>query len=308
MASIFIDGAAGTTGLEIRERLSQRPTLDLVILDEADRKDPEARRAAIERADVTILCLPDDAARDAVAMASADARFIDASSAHRTHPDWTYGFAELTPDRRAAIADARLLSNPGCYPTGFLALVAPLVARGLLKADWPFSVNAVSGYSGGGNAMIARFEQPDAPAFRSYGLSLEHKHLAEMQMQAGLTDLPIFSPGVVPGFRGMIVEVPVPAAAMTTDGSPRAFSEALAEHFAGEPLITVHQDSDADELLVARAEQPSDRLDLFVFASNDGRRTRLIAMLDNLGKGASGAAVQNLNLMIGAPETEGLRL
>lgn len=308
MPSIFIDGAAGTTGLEIRERLAGRAAYRLITLDESERKDIGKRREAIEAADVVILCLPDDAAREAVALAGGNTRFIDASSAHRTDPDWTYGFAELAAGQRKAIAGARLVSNPGCYPTGFLALVAPLVARNLLPADWPFSVNAVSGYSGGGKALIERFEQADAPAFRTYGLALDHKHLPEMQVHAGLSHAPIFAPSVVPGFRGMLVEVPLPLAAIPGAADAGRIEAALAEHYEAEALVTVHRGETPGELLVPRDAPPSDRLDLHVFANSDGSQVRLIALLDNLGKGASGAAVQNLNLMAGEPEVEGLLL
>ncbi|WP_420607237.1 N-acetyl-gamma-glutamyl-phosphate reductase [Novosphingopyxis sp.] len=308
MPRIFIDGAAGTTGLEIRERLAERAAYEPITLGEADRKDIRKRREAIDAADIVILCLPDEAAREAVAWGGEKTRFIDASSAHRIDPDWSYGFAELAPGRREAIAGARLVSNPGCYPTGFLALVAPLVARRLLLADWPYSIHAMSGYSGGGKALIERFGQADAPAFRSYGLSLDHKHLPEMRVHAGLKETPIFAPAVVPGFRGMQVEVPVPLAAMPAAAGADALVDALAEHYDGEALVTVHRGETPDELLIARDAPRSDRLDLHVFASADGRRVRLIATLDNLGKGASGAAVQNLNLMAGEPETEGLWL
>ncbi len=308
MLRIFIDGAAGTTGLEIRERLRQRAAYQLIALGEADRKDSGKRREAIDSADVVILCLPDDAACEAVALGDQNTRFIDASSAHRVDPNWTYGFAELKAGQREAIARARLVSNPGCYSTGFLALIAPLVARGLLPADWPYSVNAVSGYSGGGKALIRRFEQDDAPAFRSYGLSICHKHLPEMRVHAGLKETPIFAPAVVPGFRGMLVEVPVPLSAMPGAASADALVDALADHYEDEALVTVHRGETPDELLIARDAPSCDRLDLYVFASADGRQARLIATLDNLGKGASGAAVQNLNLMLGEPETEGLWL
>ena len=306
MHSIFIDGAAGTTGLEIRERLANLDAYQVIALDEQHRKDPARRREAIDAAGVTILCLPDDAARDAVAMAGETARFIDASSAHRIDPAWTYGFPEIADGRRRAIAQARLVSNPGCYPTGFLALMAPLVADGLLPGDWPYSVNAVSGYSGGGKALIERFAEPDAPAFRSYGLSLDHKHLPEMRAHAGLAQTPIFAPSVIPEFRGMLVDVPLPLAAIPGAAPASALGEALAQHYDGEPLISVHQGDAPSELVIAADGTPSDRLDLFILASDDGRQARLVAMLDNLGKGASGAAVQNLNLMLGEPETEGL--
>lgn len=303
---VFIDGAAGTTGLEILERLASRPEFELLILDEQARKDAGARRDAYHAADFAVLCLPDDAAKEALALAEgAKVRIIDASSAHRVAAGWTYGFAELSG--REAIAAATRVSNPGCYPTGFLGLVAPLVRAGLLPADWPYTVNAVSGYSGGGKALIQRFEDDGDIAFRAYGLALGHKHVAEMQRYAGLTHPPLFAPAVIDAHRGMVVEVPLPLSAMPMAGSPEVLRLALAEFYAGSKIVTVH-DEPADELLLRRSMQPSDRLDLWVFGANDGSQARLVARLDNLGKGASGAAVQNLNLLAGLDETDGLNL
>ncbi len=303
---VFIDGAAGTTGLEILERLASRPEFELLILDEQARKDAGARRDAYYAADFAVLCLPDDAAKEALALAEgAKVRIIDASSAHRVAAGWTYGFAELSG--REAIAAATRVSNPGCYPTGFLGLVAPLVRAGLLPADWPYTVNAVSGYSGGGKALIQRFEDDGDIAFRAYGLALGHKHVAEMQRYAGLAHPPLFAPAVIDAHRGMVVEVPLPLSAMPMAGSPEVLRLALAEFYAGSKIVTVH-DEPADELLLRRSMQPSDRLDLWVFGANDGSQARLVARLDNLGKGASGAAVQNLNLLAGLDETDGLNL
>ncbi|OWK28552.1 N-acetyl-gamma-glutamyl-phosphate reductase [Sphingomonas mucosissima] len=301
-ASIFIDGVAGTTGLEIRERLERRADLALVTLPEDKRKDAGARRHAINAADIVILCLPDDAAREAVALIdNPHTRVIDASSAYRVANGWTYGFPELGFD----VAGATRVSNPGCYPTGFLALVAPLVRAGVLPADWPLTVNAVSGYSGGGKALIARFDEEQDLSFRSYGYSLAHKHVPEMQQHAGLAYPPLFAPAVARAFRGMIVEVPVPLAALSAPPSRAAMLDVLHATFDAAPLITVHDDQ-PDELLMHRDAAPNDRLDLWVFADPAGRQARLVAMLDNLGKGASGAAVQNLNLMIGADPLAGL--
>jgi N-acetyl-gamma-glutamyl-phosphate reductase len=308
--SIFIDGASGTTGLEIADRLADRAEFTRITLDDAKRKDPAAKREALNDADFVILCLPDDAAKEAVAMTtSASTRIIDASTAFRVDPDWAYGFAEYRTGQRERIASARLVSNPGCYPTGFLGLVAPLVAAGLLPADWPYTVNAVSGYSGGGKALIQRFEGDGADiGYRSYGLDLAHKHVPEMQTHAGLTHAPIFAPAVVRAFRGMVVEVPLPLSAMAGAGNPDALRDALSAHYAGSKVVTVHTDSAPSELLMHADQAPSDRLDLYVQASPDGSQVRLLAMLDNLGKGASGAAVQNLNIMAGLDETSGLRL
>ena len=304
--SVFIDGAAGTTGLEIADRLAGRQEFSLIALSDAQRKDASARADALNAADVAILCLPDDAAREAVSLITNDrTRVIDASTAHRVTPGWTYGFPEIVG--RDAVANAKRVSNPGCYPTGFLALIVPLVRGGLLPADWPYTVNAVSGYSGGGKALIARFEEDRGIAFRAYGLGLGHKHVAEMQALAGLAHPPLFSPAVVPAHRGMVVDVPLTLSAMPGAGHPDALRDALAAFYAGSPLVRVLSDV-PDELLLRQSDAPRDGLDLYVFGSKDGGQVRLIAMLDNLGKGASGAAVQSLNLMSGLSETAGLRL
>lgn len=305
-ARVFIDGAVGTTGLEIAERLAGRSEFALITLPEERRKDDAARAEALNAADFVILCLPDDAAKTAVAMISnPDVRVIDASSAHRVADGWTYGFPEVVG--RQAVAGAARVSNPGCYPTGFIALLAPLVRAGLLPANWPYTCNAVSGYSGGGKALIGRFEDDTDIAFRDYGLALGHKHVAEMQMLPGLTLTPVFSPAVIPAHRGMVVEIPLNLAAMPTTATPDEMRLCLIESYAGSEVVTVHSDA-PDELLLRRSMEPTDRLDLRAFGAADGSQVRLIATLDNLGKGASGAAVQNLNLMAGLPETAGLRL
>jgi N-acetyl-gamma-glutamyl-phosphate reductase len=309
--SLFIDGAAGTTGLEIADRLSRRSEFEQIILPEGKRKDLAARREALNDADFVILCLPDDAAKEAAAMIANDrTRVIDASTAHRVDPYWAYGFPELSAKQRERVAGARLVSNPGCYPTGFLALVAPLVRAKLIPDDWPYTVNAVSGYSGGGKALIERFEGSEGAdiGFRTYGLDLDHKHVPEMQRHAGLAFAPIFSPAVVKAFRGMMVEVPLPISVMPGSDSPDEMREALAAHYAGSPVVTVHAEMAPSELLILNTQDPSDRLDLYVMGSPKGDQVRLMAMLDNLGKGASGAAVQNLNIMAGLDETAGLRL
>lgn len=309
--SIFIDGAAGTTGLEIADRLAGRPEFNLITLDDDKRKDPVAKREALNDADFVILCLPDDAAKEAVAMTtSASTRIIDASTAHRVDPHWAYGFPEFRKGQHERIANARLVSNPGCYPTGFLALIAPLVAADLIPEDWPYTVNAVSGYSGGGKALIQRFES-DAGAdigFRTYGLDLSHKHVPEMQIHAGLGLAPIFSPAVVRAFRGMMVEVPLPISVMPGSDSPEEMRGCLAAHYADSRVVRVHSEMAPSELLILNTQEPSDALDLYVMGSPKGDQVRLLAMLDNLGKGASGAAVQNLNIMAGLDETSGLRL
>jgi N-acetyl-gamma-glutamyl-phosphate reductase len=309
--SIFIDGAVGTTGLEIADRLAGRSEFTQIILPDDKRKDVAARREALNDADFVILCLPDEAAKEAVAMTTSNTtRIIDASTAHRIDPHWAYGFPEIRRRQSSRIAEARLVSNPGCYPTGFLALVAPLVKAGLIPMDWPYTVNAVSGYSGGGKALIERFEGDggDDITFRSYGLDLDHKHIPEMQHHAGLALSPIFSPAVVKAFRGMMVEVPLPISVMPGSDSPDEMRACLADHFAGSALVTVHAEMAPSELLILNTQQPSDRLDLYVMGSPKGDQVRLMAMLDNLGKGASGAAVQNLNIMAGLDEVSGLRL
>ncbi len=307
MTRVFIDGGHGTTGLEIAERLAGRPELSMITLDDDRRKDTGARAEAINSADVVILCLPDDAARESVALIqNATTRVIDASTAHRTDPDWVFGLPEVVG--RDAVAQARFVSNPGCYSTGFIALVAPLVKAGVLPADWPYVCNAVSGYSGGGKAMIAEFESgAAATAWRTYALSLSHKHVPEMQVRCGLAHPPLFAPSVAPTHRGMIVDVPLMTAAMP--GQPRlaAIREALHAAYDGSPIVRVVDDFDEANLTIERCAN-TDRLDLFVFGREDGGQVRLVAALDNLGKGAGGAAVQSLNLMAGLPETAGLRL
>ena len=313
--SIFIDGAVGTTGLEIADRLSGRAEFTQIILPDDKRKDTAARREALNDADFVILCLPDDAAVEAVAMTTSNStRIIDASTAHRVNPNWAYGFPEFRTGQHERIAAARYVSNPGCYPTGFLALIAPLVVAGLIPSDWPYTVNAVSGYSGGGKALIERFEGADGSGdgadigFRTYGLDLDHKHVPEMQRHAGLALAPIFSPAVVKAFRGMMVEIPLPISVMPGSNSPDEMRACLAAHYAGLPLVTVHAEMAPSELLILNTQAPSDRLDLYVMGSPKGDQVRLMAMLDNLGKGASGAAVQNLNIMAGLDEVSGLRL
>lgn len=309
---IFIDGAVGTTGLEIRERLDGRAGIEQLILGEADRKDPAKREDALNSADFVILCLPDDAAREAVAMIRADkVRVIDASTAHRVAPDWVYGFAELEPGQMNAIGEARWVSNPGCYPTGFLALVRPLVRAGLVPLDHVFSVNAVSGYSGGGKSMIAEFEDQNsdsftATAFRGYGLNLEHKHVPEMQKHARIEHPPIFQPAVVRTYRGMVVEVPLPLHTFTRRPSLEAIENALRDAYKDSPLIRVLP---GDVPTVSIEEDAgTDRLSVRVFGNAERGQARLVATLDNLGKGAAGAAVQNLNIMAGLDPTAGLVL
>ena len=306
--SVFIDGAVGTTGLEIVERLRDRPEFALLMLDDARRKDAAARREALNEADIAILCLPDDAAREAVAMIdpAADTRVIDASSAHRVAGGLTYGLPELVG--RDAVANATRLCNPGFYPTGFLALIAPLVRAGLLPADWPYTVNAVSGYSGGGKTLIERFEREPDIAFRGYALDLEHKHRAEMKLHAGLEHGVIFAPSVVAAYRGMVVEVPLHLGAMDRDTTADRLRTALREFYSGSRVVSVCGEGELPELLLHADQPPGDGMELHVRGNAGGYHARLIAVLDNLGKGASGAAIQSLNLMCGLEETAGLRL
>lgn len=307
--SVFIDGGAGTTGLEIHERLAGRAELTILTLDEARRKDDAARREALNDADFVILCLPDDAARAAVAMIdNGRTRVIDASTAHRVADGWTYGFPELDPGHDKRIAQARYVANPGCYPTGFLALVRPLVRAGLVPAGWPLSLNATSGYSGGGKSMIAEFENGTPPtAFRNYGLAGQHKHVPEMQVHAGLDHPPIFMPSVANTYRGMVVEVPLPLAAMPGAGRPADCLAALADAYRGSPLISVMESDDAPFVIIEE-HAGTDRMSLRVRGNAGAGQARLIATLDNLGKGAAGAAVQNLNIMAGLDPVAGLVL
>ena len=313
-SNVFIDGAAGTTGLEIRERLAGRSDLSLIRLPDTERKDVRARTRALNEADAVILCLPDDAAREAVSLIeNPNVRVIDASTAHRVAPDWTYGFAELEANARARIQGAKRVSNPGCYPTGFLALVRPLVRAGIVPGDFPLTVNAVSGYSGGGKAMIEEFENKASPSYtetvvRSYGLTLSHKHVPEMQVHAGLKHPPVFAPNVGRFYRGMIVEVPLQLWALPKQPTASAIHETIAAAYQDAALIDVARLTDAISLKTLDAESMKDtnRMKLYVFGNDMHGQARLVAVLDNLGKGASGAAVQNLNLMLGLPETAGL--
>lgn len=305
--TVFIDGAAGTTGLEIAERLTGRSEFSLVAIDEARRKDAGARREALNDADFVILCLPDDAAREAVAMIdNARTRVIDASTAHRTAAGWVYGLPEVSG--HDAVANAARVSNPGCYSTGFIALIAPLVRAGLLPADWPYACNAVSGYSGGGKALIERFEQDRDIAWRGYALPLGHKHVPEMQAHCGLSVAPLFSPAVIPAHRGMVVDVQLPLSVMAGAGSPDALHDALADFYAASPVVVMGETPSDGEMLLRGSNAGDDRIELFVFGNADASQARLVARLDNLGKGASGACVQNLNIMVGLPEAAGLRL
>jgi len=311
-ARVFIDGAVGTTGLEIRDRLAGRGEIALVTLPEDRRKDAAARADALNAADFVILCLPDDAAIEAMSLIeNPNTRVIDASSAHRIADGWTYGFAELEPGQQAAIAESPRVSNPGCYPTGFLALVRPLVRAGVIPHDWPLSVNAVSGYSGGGKSMIAAFEDAGAPgadatAWRGYALGLAHKHMPEMQRHARIAHPPIFAPSVARTYRGMVVQVPLPLHALPRSWSLAQVEAVLADAYRDSPLIGVASGDDA--LVRVEDDAGTDRLTVRVTGNPDAGIAMLIATLDNLGKGAAGAAVQNLNIMAGLDPVAGLSL
>ena len=308
--TIFIDGEAGTTGLEIRQRLEGRADLEFISLAGDRRKDPAARAEALNAADAVILCLPDEAAKEAVAMIeNTTTRVIDASTAFRTATGWTYGFAEMDAVQRGEICGSRRVSNPGCYPTGFIGLMRPLVKAGLVPADWPVTVNAVSGYSGGGKAMIAEFEsEQGAPPFRAYGLSLMHKHVPEMTKHSGLKHDVLFAPAVGAYRQGMLVEIPLQLAALPETPSIDRLHGCLVEAYDGCRFVEVAglDETEAMTGLDPEGLNGTNRMRLHVFGNRDGSQARLVALLDNLGKGASGAAVQNLNLMLGLDEATGL--
>lgn len=299
--SVFIDGEAGTTGLGIRRRLEMMPGIVLRSLPTAQRKDPSARQDMMARCELVVLCLPDNAAREAVGLAGAlgsDApKLLDASTAHRVDPEWTYGFPEMAPDQPGRIAMSRKVANPGCYPTGAIGLLRPLVQAGLVPPDHPITISAVSGYSGGGRSLIEAHDRDGGPAFELYALGLEHKHIPEIERFAGLSRRPIFMPSTGHFDQGMLVYVPLYLDDLPGRPTGADLREALHAFYEGSEYVTVAVGNGADKL-EPEALNGTNRLDLYVWANERHRHAVLVAQLDNLGKGASGAAVQNLRLML----------
>jgi N-acetyl-gamma-glutamyl-phosphate reductase len=306
--AIFIDGEAGTTGLEIRRMAEAVSGLEVRSVAPASRKDPRARLAIMRQVDLVVLCLPDAAAKEAVALIDSlpdgGPRIVDGSTAHRVAEGWVYGFPELSKDQAAAVRAARRVSNPGCYPTGGIALVRPLVEAGLLPADYPLSVNAVSGYSGGGRSMIETYAAGSAPAFELYGLGLEHKHVPELMAYAKLTRRPLFVPSVGNFRQGMLVSVPLHLDTLPGKPSAGDLEAALAAYYAGAAGVTVLPAGDPasqGQRLEPEGLNGSNALELRVFSNAKYRQAVLVARLDNLGKGAAGQALQNIGLMLGVP-------
>lgn len=302
--TVFIDGEAGTTGLQIRRRLADVRGIEVLSIADDKRKDEGERLELMRRADLVVLCLPDDAAKAAVGLAASlgdgAPKILDASSAHRTAPGWVYGFAEMAADQASAIRSAPRVSNPGCYPTGGIALLRPLVEAGLMSRDYPVTVNAVSGYSGGGRKMIDAYDAGTAPAFELYGLGLEHKHLPELQVYSLLDRRPIFVPSVGNFLQGMLVSVPLHLDTLPGKLSGRDLEAVLEAHFAGSTQVKVLKPARGEERLDALALNDTDLLELRVFHNEKHGQAILVARLDNLGKGAAGAAVQNIQLMLGS--------
>lgn len=313
-AQIFIDGDVGTTGLQIKSRLERRDDISLLKLDEAVRKDPEKRAECLNTADISILCLPDAAAIEAASMVTnSNSRLIDASTAHRIADGWTYGFPEYDEHQAEKIANASRVANPGCYALTSVSIIHPLVNSGLIPPDWPITINAVSGYSGGGKALIAEFEDELNKAytqtpFFAYGLSLEHKHLPEIAHWGGLAHTPLFVPSVARYNQGMIVQIPLPLWAMPGNLSAGDVHRVLSDHYSDQQFVSVIPIKDTQELARLEPELLNDtnELQIYVFADPQQKQVVVAGVLDNLGKGASGQAVQNLNLMLGIDPATGL--
>lgn len=306
MTQVFIDGEQGTTGLQIHERLRQRSDIKLMTLPVAQRKDKRLRAEMLNGCDIAILCLPDEAARESVSLLeNPQVRVIDASSAHRVTAGWTYGFPEMSAEQAGRISEAMRVTNPGCYPTGAIGLLRPLVNAGLLPADYPLSIHAVSGYSGGGRAAIDLYEGGEAaarPAFQVYGLGLKHKHVPEIARYAGLTEAPVFMPAYGAYRQGIVLSVPLQQRLLPQSASASAIQACLARHYANSRHVSVGalRDSEKGERIDPQRLNGTDDMALSVFANPENGQILLTAVFDNLGKGAAGAAVQNLNLMIGA--------
>ncbi len=313
-AKVFIDGEVGTTGLQIQARLEGRNDIELLHLPESDRKDPDQKRDMLNEVDLAILCLPDDAAREAVALIdNPQTRVIDPSTAHRTAEGWVYGFPEYGEGQRDLIANAKRVANPGCYAIASIAILHPLVKGGMIQPDWPATINAVSGYSGGGKSLIAEFEggasgNGSVSPFFTYGHSLSHKHVPEITRWSGLTHAPVFVPSVGQFAQGMIVQVPLPLWSMPGPVTPANIHGVLTAYYEGQRSVSVAALDTTNEVarLEPEALNGTNELRLYVFANEDGSQAVVMGLLDNLGKGASGQAVQNLNLMLGLPEETGL--
>jgi len=299
-ATVFIDGEAGTTGLQIFDRLSPRSDIELIRLDDARRKDVDARREALQSADVAILCLPDAAARESVGLiGNAPTRVIDAATAHRVDPTWVYGFPEMAAGHADKVAEAARVANPGCYPTGAIGLIRPLRDAGIIPADARLTVSAISGYTGGGKALIAEYADGAAPDYFVYGLEQAHKHLPELTLYTRLDHRPTFVPSVGNYAQGMIVQVPLHLDALPGTPDPEDLRDALAAHYDGSAHVKVAPRGDSLARIDAQAMNGTSDMTLHVAGSTEHRTAVLVAVLDNLGKGASGAAVQNLDLMLG---------